>query len=172
MQDLVHSWANWFWPVFIDLDVFLIVLFMVEPVFLKWAKVRVCLVIAMAVRALENMWAQFAFFYFKVQRVHFFVSFAAPPKLMMVFRFVRSITFDTLWSLNSTRYGGMSLFPTIFTLENTRVHVSSSNGSNILSHIKALINKAFGLTPTLNIPDVNPNDQHIWLRRNFDNSWF
>ena len=69
---------------------------MVEPVFLKWAKVRVCLVIAMAVRALENMWAQFAFFYFKVQRVHFFVSFAAPPKLMMVFRFVRSITFDTL----------------------------------------------------------------------------
>jgi len=76
----------------------------------------------------------------------------------MVFRFVTSVTLDTLQSLNSTRHGGVSLFPTIFTLWNTRVHVDSSDCGDILSHIKAPINKAFGLTPTLNIPDINPND--------------
>jgi len=76
----------------------------------------------------------------------------------MVFRFVRSITFNILQSLDSTRYGGISPFPTIFILRNTGVYVSSSNGSDIPSHIKAPINKAFGLTPTLNIPDINLND--------------
>ena len=126
----------------------------------------------MAVRAFENMWTQFAFFCFRVWWVCFFIGFAELPKLTIVFRFVRSIILNTLQFLNSTRYSGVFQFPTIFTLWNTRVHVGSSDCSNILSHIKVLINKAFGLTPALNIPDINPNDQHVQLWRNFDSLWF
>ena len=128
--------------------------------------------ITMAVRAFENIWTQFAFFCFRVWWVHFFIGFAEPPKLTIVFIFVRSIILDTLRFLNSTRYGDVSPFLTIFTLWNTRVHVGSSDCGNILSHIKVLINKAFGLTPALNIPDINPNDQHVQLWRNFDSLWF
>ena len=64
----------------------------------------------------------------------------------------------------------MSPFPVIFTLRYARVHIGSSNGSNIPSNIKALIDKTFDLAPTLNIPNVNPNNRHIQLGRNFDNS--
>ena len=158
-------------PIFTDLNIFLVVPLTVEPVFPEQTKMRVYLVIAMAVRVLENMWTQFTFFSFKVQWVCFFVGFAAPPKLTIVFRFVRSITFNVLQSLDSTRHDSMSLFPTIFTLRNIGVHVSTSNDSDIPSYIKVLINEAFSLTPTLNIPDVNPNDRHNWIRRNFDNLW-
>ena len=78
--------------------------FTVEPVFLEQKKVRVCLIITTAVRAFEKIQIQFAFFCFRVWWIHFFVGFATPPKLTMVFKFVRSITLDTLRSLNSTRY--------------------------------------------------------------------
>ena len=72
--------------------------------------------VATTVRAFENIWIQFAFFCFRVWWVHFFIGFAELPKLTIVFRFVRSIILDALRFLNSTRYGGMSPFPTIFTL--------------------------------------------------------
>ena len=163
---------NWFCPVFTDLNIFFVVPFTVEPVFLEQKKVRVCLIITTAVRVFEKIQIQFVFFCFRVWWIHFFVGFATSPKLTMVFKFVRSITLNTLRSLNSTRYGGVSPFPTIFTLWNTKVHVGSSDCDDILFHIKVLINKAFGLTSTLNIPDINPNNRHIWLQKNFDNSWF
>jgi len=38
-----------------DLNIFFVVPFMVEPVFPEWIKVRVHLMIAMAVRVFENM---------------------------------------------------------------------------------------------------------------------
>jgi len=76
----------------------------------------------------------------------------------MVFRLVRAIALDTLKVLNSARYSCMSPSPAVFTLRDTRVHVGFSNGGNILPHIKTPINKALGLTSTLNIPYINPND--------------
>jgi len=63
-------------------------------------------------------------------------------------------------------------FLAIFTLRYARVYISFFNDGNIPSNIKALINKTFGLAPTLNILNVNPNDRHIQLGRNFDNSQF
>ena len=80
---------------------------------------------------------------------------------MMVFGFMWTIAFDILRSLNSARHSGVPLFPIIFTLWNTRVYVSSSDSSDIPSHIKVLIDKSFGLTPALNIPNVNSNNRHI-----------
>jgi len=52
----------------------------------------------------------------------------------------------------------MPLFPTIFTLWNARVYVSSSYGSNISFYIETLINQTLGFAPALDIPNVNPND--------------
>ena len=61
---------------------------------------------------------------------------------------MQTITFNTFRSLNSARHNGISLFSTIFTLQNTRVHISFSNSSDISFYIKALIDKVFGLTST------------------------
>jgi len=72
-----------------------------------------------------------------------------------------TIAFDTLRSLNSAKHSGVFLFPTIFTLWNTRVHISFSDSGNISSYIEVLIDKAFGLAPSLNIPNVYPNNRHI-----------
>jgi len=52
----------------------------------------------------------------------------------------------------------MSLFPTIFTLWNAKVHVSFSYGANIPSYIETLINQTLGFAPTLDVPNVNPNN--------------
>ena len=128
--------------------------------------------VILAVWTFEDMWAWFTFFGFKAWWVSLFISFATPTELVVVFRFMQTITFDTFKSLNSAWQHSMFLFPTIFTLWNTKVHVSSSNSGNILSYIKVLIDKALGLAPTLGIPNVNPNDRHIWLWRNFNNSQF
>jgi len=93
----------------------------------------------MAIRTLEDVWAKFAFFCLEVRWVGLFISFATTTELTMVFRFMRTIAFDTLRSLNSARHSEISLFPTIFTLWNTRVHVSSSDSGDILSQISYLL---------------------------------
>ena len=70
-----------------------------------------------------------------------------------------------IWNMpeiqRTARHDSMSPYPTIYTLCNTRVHVGSSDCSDILSHIKVLIDKAFSLTSTLNIPDINPNNRYV-----------
>jgi len=52
----------------------------------------------------------------------------------------------------------MSLFPAIFTLWNSRVHVSSSNCYNISSNIEAMVDEALSSAATLNVPNINPNN--------------
>jgi len=52
-------------------------------------------------------------------------------------------------------------FSTIFTLWNAGVHISSSYSGDIPSYIKTSINQTLGFAPTLDIPNVNPNDRHI-----------
>ena len=64
------------------------------------------------------------------------------------------------WQVVATT-GSMFSFLAIFTLRYTGVHISSSNGRNIPSNIKASIDKTFGLALALNIPNVNPNDKYI-----------
>jgi len=93
--------------------------------------------------------------------VGLFIGFAAPTELTVVFGFMWTIAFDTLRSLNSARHSGVSPFPTIFTLWNTGVHVSSSDSGDIPFYIETLIDKAFGLASALNIPNVYPNDRYI-----------
>ena len=82
----------------------------------------------------------------------------------MVFSLVKAIALDTLRALNIVGHSCMSPLPAILTLRDTRVHVGFSNSSNKLPYIKTPINKIFGLAPTLNIPNVDPNNQHIRLK--------
>ena len=55
----------------------------------------------------------------------------------------------------------MLLLPTIFILENIKVHISSSYNSNILIYIKTSINKIFGFCTILKIPNINLNYSYI-----------
>ena len=105
----------------------------------------------------------FIFFCFKAGRVGFLVHFAVLFKLTIVFRLVRAIALDALRALNSAGHSHIFSSSAVFALRNTRVHVGSLNDDNILLYVKASINKAFGLTPALNILDINPNDRYVRL---------
>jgi len=58
---------------------------------------------------------------------------------MVVFRFVRAITLDTLRTLDSARKSHMTPLPAILTLGYAWVHVSTSDCSNILADIEVAI---------------------------------
>jgi len=51
--------------------------------------------------------------------------------------------------------------PIILVLRDTKTYISVPNSNNILSKIKISINKAFGLTSTLEVLDIDPNNTHI-----------
>ena len=85
------------------------------------------------------MGTQFLFLYFQSWRIDFGIGLATPPKVVMIFGLVGTITFDALGPLNSTRERHVTLFPTIFTLWNAWVHVSSLNGCNIPSNIETSV---------------------------------
>ena len=90
----------------------------------------------------------------------------------MVFRFVWTVALDAFSSLNATQKGGVSPLPAILALENSRIHIHTSNCGDVIAHIEAPVNEKFSIFSTLNIPDVDPNNGHIRLRRDFNNSRF
>jgi len=144
-----------FGPVFMDLVIFLDVLFTIEPMLPERTQVGVYLVISMTIGVLEQMQTWFAFFCLKTRRVCFLICFAAPPKLAMVFHLVRAIALDALRALDLTEHCCMSPLPTSFALRDARVYVGFLNGGNKLFYIKTPVNKTFGLTLALNIPNIN-----------------
>jgi len=66
----------------------------------------------------------------------------------------------------------VSPLPAILALGNSQIHVRTSNCGDVIAHIEAPVNKKFSVFSTLNIPDVKPNNGHIRLRRDFNNSRF
>ena len=126
-------------PAFTDLGVLFDVPFTVEAMPPKWAVIGVGLVISFTVGALEGVRARFALFGFKSRRVDFSVSFTTPTKFSMMFRFVRPVAFDAFGSLDLARECGMFPFPAVFTLGDSRIHVRSSDRSDMVAHIEILI---------------------------------
>jgi len=61
-------------------------------------------------------------------------------------------------------------FPAVFVLENTRIHVGTTNSGNKTSDIKPPINKALCFHAALYVPYVDPNDGHIRFRRYLNDS--
>jgi len=66
----------------------------------------------------------------------------------------------------------VSPLPAILALGNSRIHIRISNCGDVIAHIEAPVNEKFSVFSTLNITDVDPNDGHIRLRRDFNNSRF
>jgi len=53
------------------------------------------------------------------------------------------------------------LFPVVFSLGYTRVHVCTSNSGNEVTYIEASVNKILHFNTTLDIPNVHPNHHYI-----------
>jgi len=84
-----------------DLGIFFYVPFSVESMSPKRTLVGISLMVALAVRAFEQMGAWFAFLGFQSRWVDFGISLAAPTEFSVVFGFVGTITFDAFGPLNS-----------------------------------------------------------------------
>lgn len=52
----------------------------------------------------------------------------------------------------------VTLFSTVFTLWNTRIHVHAMNCDNKASYIKSSVNETLGLRSALSIPYIDPDD--------------
>jgi len=128
--------------------------------------------LSLTIGAFENVWTQFTFFGFKIWRVDFVIGFTALTEFTMVLQLVRSITLYTFWALNSIRESQMTPFRTVFTLRDTRVHISHSNHCNKPSNIETSIYKAFSLSTTLSILYIDLHNRHIWSGRHFNYLWF
>jgi len=118
------------------------------------------------------MWARFALLGFKPRWVSFVVGFTTPSKLSMVLRLVRAVAFNTFGPLDTARESRVALFPAILALENSGIHVGTSYHGDVVPHIEAPVDKKLGVMATLYVPNVNPNDGHVGLWGDFDNSWF
>ena len=129
-----------------------------EPILPEQTEIGIHLIVSMTVGALEGVRARFTLLSLKLRGVSFSIRFATPPKLAMIFGFMRSVAFDTLGSLNIAEQSCISPLPAIFALRDTRIHIGTPNGSDVLSNIEVSVDETFNLTPTLDIPDVKPYD--------------
>ena len=80
------------------------------------------------------------FLSFKSWRVYLKVSFAILSYIPIVFNFVKAVALLIFNIISMADKCDIILFPTIFILKNTRIHVSSLNISNVISYIKASVN--------------------------------
>jgi len=74
---------------------------------------------------------------------------------------MRPIVLDTLGLLNVTNTHHVSPLPTVLTLQDTRVHISTIYHSDETSHIETSIDDSFDLGTVLSILDVNPDDDYV-----------
>jgi len=141
-------------------------------VFLKEIISEVCLMFALAVWTFERIRIRLSLLDFKPRRVSLFISFTTPCKLVMINGLVRAVTFNTFYPLNSTHTCHIILFPTVFTLWYSGIHISTTNCGDKTSNIESSIDKTPCFRATLSIPDINLDNDYVWLRRHFDYFWF
>jgi len=163
---------NWLSSVFTKLLIFLWVLFSVKLMSLERTLVRVCLIIILAIWTLERVGAQFFLLCFKPKRVSFRIYFTIPSEIMMIFRFMRTIALYAFRSLNSTWKCCMTPFPAILVLEYSWIYICIPDGYYVASNVEASTYQSFSLVTALNIPNVKPDNGHVWFGRNFDYTRF
>ena len=130
------------------------------------------LVFTLAVWAFEGVGARFTFLGFEPRWVSLIVSFAAPRKLLVINRLVGAITLDTFRPLDFAHTWCMTLFPTVFTLWHSRVHVYTMNCGDEATNVEPPVDKTLSFGFTLCVPDINPDDRHIRFGWHLDDSWF
>ena len=77
------------------------------------------------------------------------ISLTTLHYIPIVFNFVRTIIFLAFSAMCIASKSYMSLFPTVFVLRNTKVHIGSLNSSNTIPYIKTFVNKILGLNTIL-----------------------
>ena len=102
-----------------------------------WTTIAVCLMVAFAVHAFEDVWTWLAFL--GGQMICFLVFHATSCFFSVVFGSVSSIALGIPRDMRATAKCQMSSLPTVLTLQDTRVHVGIFDGSNELSNVKATI---------------------------------
>ena len=155
-----------------DLQIFLLLPVPIELIFPEWIQSWIHLMFAVTVWTFERVRTQFALFGFKTRGICFHIGFTIPAKFAVILQFVRSITLDTFRPLYSVWKSWMFPSPTIFTLRDTRVGISSSYGSNEPPNTEVPVDKVLHFHAALSISYVNLNNSHVWFGGDFNNSWF
>jgi len=107
-----------------------------------------------------------------MRRINLEVHFAASSIVFVMFNLVRSVTLYASKTLKSAHKCCISLFPAVFTLEDSWVYVCSSYSCNIVSDIKTSVNKTLGFCATLSILYIYPDNSYVQFQRHFDDLWF
>ena len=132
--DATHGWANWVTPTFAKFLLFFVMPITVNLVSSEGTSGWVSLMITLTVGAFEGVMVQFTLLGLKSWGISFFISFAIPGKVMMMFSFMRTVTLNTFGLLDSTWVHWMS---PLLALGNTRIHICTSDNGDIASDIKA-----------------------------------
>ena len=111
--------------------------------------VIVCLMVTFIVDTFEQMRTRLIFFHSKSIRINILVFFETLQLLSVMFYFVRSVAFDASRHIRSTVECQVALFPTIFTLRNTRISIHTVNSSNIISNVELLVYNFLSIGSTL-----------------------
>ena len=88
-----------------------------------------------------------------------------------MFRFMRTITLNAFSLLDSTHECEMTPLLAICVLEYTRVHICSSDCSDVVAYIEASVDEKFCVLTALHILNIDLDYGYIWLGRDFDDSW-
>ena len=71
---------------------------------------------------------------------------------------MRTVTLDVFGPLNSTQKYRVALPLTILVLEDSWIHVCSSNSSNVVAYVEVPVDEHFGIATTLYILYMNPDE--------------
>jgi len=99
--------------------------------------------ILFTVYTLKDVGAWLVLLGFKIRRINLEICFATPFKLTMILGFVRTIILGTSRSLKIVHEHYVVPLLAVFALENTRVHVGTSDSCDETFYIEALINDLF-----------------------------
>ena len=135
-----YSWANWVTSALVKFLLFFVVPIIVEAMLLEETSVQVSLILALIVRAFEQVRVRFALQNFKSWGISFIVCFVTPCKLVVMFRLVGTIALDTFCLSDSVQKYWVFPLLVILALRNAWVHVSISNNGNVAFYIEASIN--------------------------------
>ena len=90
--------------------------------------------------------------------------------MTMVNCLMRTIALDIFGTLNITNSHSVFPFPAVFTLWDIWVYICTMYYNNETSYIEVSVDDRFGFGTVLSVPNIDPNNGHIWFQRNFNNS--
>ena len=104
-------------------------------------------------------------FCFKCERICFQVCLITLHYFSVMCNFMETIIFLAFGIVYIASKNSIILLPTILLLRNARVHVGSSNNSNMMIYIETFVNKTFYFHTILRIPNVNLYNSHVRFRK-------